>query len=115
MVLVGIEETDTATDSDWLAGKIAGLRIFNDENGVIEFVNPFIDSVSGETQEVMEGSIAPNSPPGMDVIRPKSVIVKGFDRNGGEIAITGEGFLAATLFHEIDHLDGILFSDKARK
>jgi D-tyrosyl-tRNA(Tyr) deacylase len=35
MVLVGIEEADTEEDSDWLAGKITGLRIFDDENGVM--------------------------------------------------------------------------------
>lgn len=35
LVLVGIEEADTADDSDWLAGKVVGLRIFDDENGVM--------------------------------------------------------------------------------
>jgi D-aminoacyl-tRNA deacylase len=35
LVLVGIEEADTAEDSDWLAGKVVGLRIFDDENGVM--------------------------------------------------------------------------------
>ena len=35
LVLLGIEETDTQTDSEWLAGKVIGLRIFDDENGVM--------------------------------------------------------------------------------
>lgn len=35
LVLVGIEEADTKEDSDWLAGKLVGLRIFDDENGVM--------------------------------------------------------------------------------
>lgn len=35
LVLVGIEETDTTEDSTWLAGKLTGLRIFDDENGVM--------------------------------------------------------------------------------
>jgi D-tyrosyl-tRNA(Tyr) deacylase len=35
LVLVGIEEADTETDSEWLAGKVTGLRIFDDENGVM--------------------------------------------------------------------------------
>ena len=35
LVLVGIEDADTAEDIEWLSGKIANLRIFNDENGVM--------------------------------------------------------------------------------
>lgn len=35
LVLVGIEDADTQEDTDWLVGKIANLRIFGDENGVM--------------------------------------------------------------------------------
>ena len=35
LVLVGIEDSDTAEDIEWLAGKIINLRIFDDENGVM--------------------------------------------------------------------------------
>ncbi len=35
LVLVGIEDADTAEDIEWLSGKIVNLRIFNDENGVM--------------------------------------------------------------------------------
>lgn len=35
LILVGIEDADIQEDIDWLAKKIAGLRIFNDENGVM--------------------------------------------------------------------------------
>lgn len=45
MVLVGIEEADTQEDSDWLAGKITGLRIFDDENGVM---NRSVTDIEGE-------------------------------------------------------------------
>ena len=45
LVLVGIEEDDTKEDSDWLAGKIAGLRIFDDENGVM---NRSVTDIDGE-------------------------------------------------------------------
>ena len=41
------------------------------------------------------------------------MIVKGFDRYGKEIEIEGFGLLARALCHEMDHLDGILFIDKA--
>ena len=45
LVLVGIEETDTTEDSEWLAGKVVGLRIFDDENGVM---NRSITDIDGE-------------------------------------------------------------------
>ncbi|HEY1025102.1 MAG TPA: D-aminoacyl-tRNA deacylase, partial [Sphingobacteriaceae bacterium] len=35
LVLLGIEETDTADDLQWLAQKIANMRIFGDENGLM--------------------------------------------------------------------------------
>jgi D-aminoacyl-tRNA deacylase len=35
LVLLGIEEADTHADSEWLAGKVIGLRIFDDEDGVM--------------------------------------------------------------------------------
>jgi peptide deformylase len=63
-------------------------------------------------QTVLEGSIAPGAPLGT-VIRPNRVTVSGVDRNGTPIIVKGDGFLAATLLHEIDHLDGIMFIDKA--
>ena len=88
--------------------------VVNDDSGVIELINPVVAEASEETQEVLEGSIAPGAPRGY-VTRPKSVIVKGLDRNGNEITVSGSDFLAATLLHEIDHLDGIMFIDKAHK
>ena len=90
------------------------MVVINDESSVIELINPIINEVSEETQEVM-GSVTPDSPHGMTVTRPKIVTVKAFDRNGNEITVKGEDFIAATLCHEIDHLDGVLFTDKAHK
>lgn len=84
----------------------------DDESGVIELVNPSITHESADVQEVLEGSIAPGAPRGT-ATRPQSVTVSAFDRKGNPITITGHDFLAATLCHEIDHLDGILFTDKA--
>ena len=91
-------------------GVLRRAVVVNDESGVIELVNPVITESTG-TQKVREGSIAPNSPRGY-VSRPKSVTVEGFDRKGNPITITAKDFLAATLCHEIDHLEGILFTDK---
>jgi peptide deformylase len=95
-------------------GVLRRVVVVNDDSGVIELVNPVVIEESSETQEVFEGSIAPGAPRGY-VMRPQSVTVSGFDRDGKEIVVKGDGFLAATLLHEIDHLDGIMFIDKAIK
>lgn len=49
-----------------------------------------------------------------DVKRCKRITVSYLDPNGKEQKISGEGFLARVIQHEIDHLDGILFIDKAK-
>jgi peptide deformylase len=92
-------------------GVLRRVVVINDSNGLIELVNPMLTESSAETQIVLEGSIAPGAPRGY-VTRPKSVTVSGFDRKGQAITISGTGFLAAALCHEIDHLDGVLFADK---
>lgn len=95
-------------------GVLRRVVVVNDDSDVIELINPSITEASAQTQEVMEGSIAPGAPRAT-VTRPKSVTVSAFDRNGNPITVSGSGFLAATFCHEIDHLDGILFTDKAKK
>ncbi|MCU6772568.1 D-tyrosyl-tRNA(Tyr) deacylase [uncultured Bacteroides sp.] len=45
MLLVGIEEADTKEDADWLCKKVIGLRVFDDENGVM---NKSIMDINGE-------------------------------------------------------------------
>jgi len=92
-------------------GILRRVVVVNENNSVIELINPVIIESSIETHEVIEGSIAPGAPRGT-VIRPKSVIVTALDRNGDPIKVCGTDFLAATYCHEIDHLDGILFADK---
>lgn len=49
-----------------------------------------------------------------DVKRCKRVTVKYIDENGKEQKLSGEGLLARVIQHEVDHLDGILFIDKAK-
>lgn len=82
-----------------------------DGSGLIEMVNPEIIEKSGE-QIGPEGCL---SIPGLngDVKRYYKVKVKGMDRDGNEMTIEAEDFLARIFQHEIDHLDGILFTDIA--
>jgi peptide deformylase len=93
-------------------GILRRVIVVNDESGVIELINPAITESSTGTQDVQEGSIAPGALQGT-VTRPQSVAVSAFDRNGNPVTVSGSGFLAATFCHEIDHLDGILFTDKS--
>ena len=45
LVLVGIEDADTAEDGEWLSGKIVNLRVFNDDNGVM---NVSVKDINGD-------------------------------------------------------------------
>ncbi len=83
-------------------------------NGMyFEMVNPVIIESEG-TQCGDEGCL---SSPGIfkKVTRANKVTVKAFDRYGFEFTLTGEDLLARAIQHECDHLDGILFMDKADK
>ena len=82
-----------------------------DEHGKLEFINPEITYQEG-TQVYCEGCL---SVPGKnaDVERPAKIRVKALDRNGKEFELEAEGLLAVCICHETDHLNGILFTDKA--
>lgn len=77
-------------------------------------VNPEIVRFSNESDVGTEGCL---SIPGFvgDVERPFSVTVKGQNRRGKPIRIKAQGWLARIFQHEIDHLDGVLFIDRAEK
>ncbi|WP_405728403.1 peptide deformylase [Anaerotignum sp.] len=79
--------------------------------GLVELINPVILETSG-SQIDDEGCL---SVPGKyaPVERPNYVKVKAMDRDGNEFIIEGEELMARALCHEIDHLDGILYIDKA--
>ncbi|MEW6662650.1 MAG: peptide deformylase [Bacillota bacterium] len=79
--------------------------------GLLEIINPEVVEATGEETDV-EGCL---SVPGVigKVARYTYMRVKGRDRNWQAVEITGQGLLARALQHEIDHLEGILFVDKA--
>ena len=79
--------------------------------GLVELINPEILETSG-SQIDDEGCL---SVPGKyaPVDRPNYVKVKAMDRDGNEFIIEGEELMARALCHDIDHLDGILYIDKA--
>jgi peptide deformylase len=74
-------------------------------------VNPEIIWQSDEKLEGTEGCL---SIPGWagDVMRHEAVVVKGINRSGQRIKVKVDGWLARIFQHEIDHLDGILYTDR---
>jgi peptide deformylase len=75
-------------------------------------VNPKIISQSEETETRYEACL---SIPNMfgEVERPKKIKIKAFDVEGNPIRMSESGFFARIVQHEIDHLNGILFTTKA--
>jgi peptide deformylase len=75
-------------------------------------VNPTIEPLDDELFEVNEGCL---SVPGLrgDLVRHASIRLRYLDRDGAEREESKRGLTAGTFQHEVDHLDGILFVDRA--
>lgn len=107
-------ETMYAANGVGLAGPQVGMLkrvvVIDIGDGPMELVNPEIVMTQGE-QRVSEGCL---SVPGKYGVcsRPAKVQVKAQDRNGKWQVFTGEDLKARCFCHEIDHLDGILFTSK---
>lgn len=97
---IGIDERIAIVDID-------------DESGTIEMINPRILETSGE-QTGPEGCL---SFPGLfgEVTRPYYVKIEALNRKGKKYTLEAEDFLARAIQHEMDHLDGILFTSKVNK
>lgn len=118
VLLDDLSETLQSADGVGLAAPQVGMLRravvidIRDGKGTLELVNPEIVKADG-AQLGDEGCL---SAPGewARVERPMRVTVKAFDRNGKEFTVNGEGLLARALCHEIDHLDGVLFTDRVK-
>ena len=77
-------------------------------------INPEITRVSSEKVTGIEACL---SVPGFagEVERHAEVVVKGFNPKGSPVRIKAKGWLARIFQHEIDHLDGVLYVDRAAK
>lgn len=92
-------------------GVLRRVVVIDVGEGPIELINPVIVYESGE-QIREEGCLSIPGTRGQ-VKRPAKVIVRAMDRKGETIELTGTALLATAFCHEIDHLGGILFTDKA--
>ena len=84
-----------------------------DEGELIEMINPEIIQRNGEQEEI-EGCL---SSPGKyaETIRPMTVTISYTDRNGEKKEKSGTELLARAFCHELDHLDGVLCFDNAKR
>ncbi len=92
-------------------GILKRIVVIDVGNGPMVLINPEIVEIEGSNIS-SEGCL---SIPGVqkNVERPEKVTAKALNEVGEEIVIKGEGLLARALCHEIDHLNGVLFVDKA--
>jgi D-aminoacyl-tRNA deacylase len=97
LILLGIEEADNQEDIDWLAGKISRLRVFDDENGVM---NLSIQDADGEAMIISQFTLHAstkkgNRPSYIKAARPETAIplyesfIKAMDSNLGKTPKTG--------------------------
>lgn len=115
-LLHDMSETMEIADGVGLAAPQVGVSlrviVIDVGEGLIELINPvIIESMGCELGN--EGCL---SIPGVfgEVERFAEVTVEGFNRFGKKVKITGNGLLGRALQHEIDHLEGILFIEKAQ-
>ena len=92
-------------------GILKRIVVIDIGEGLLELINPVIVETKG-LQIDYEGCL---SVPGTSarVERPAYVKVEALDRNGVPIVVEGEELMAVALCHELDHLDGVLYIDKA--
>ena len=118
MILDDMVDTMRDADGVGLAAPQVGImrRMFVAEpepEEVYYFVDPEITFQEGE-EEGDEGCLSVPEMVGK-VVRPTKITIKGLDRDGKPQEHTFEDFRARVMCHEYDHLDGILYVDKATK
>ncbi|HUZ90180.1 MAG TPA: peptide deformylase [Candidatus Acidoferrales bacterium] len=114
-LLDDLAETMYAAPGAGLAANQIGVAlrvcvVKGDDNQHWGLINPTLVKAAG-SQIGYEGCL---SYPGWvgEVERRESVVVKGLNRKGKEIRVKASGFTARAFQHELDHLDGILFTDR---
>ena len=83
----------------------------DEEKEAVVLINPEIISESDEELEDSEGCLSVDGYRGK-VLRPKSIVVKAKDENMNDIEFDAEDFFARVICHEVDHLNGVLYTDK---
>lgn len=117
-LLDDMKDTLIAADGAGLAAVQVGVLrrvvlVTTEPGEMIELINPEIIEASGNQEEV-EGCLSIPDVWGI-TSRPEKVTVRAMNRKGEYFTVSGTGLKARAFCHEIDHLDGKLFTDKALK
>jgi len=90
---------------------VVNLEAKPDAGEELVFINPVISLPRGGSEEAEEGCL---SLPGLygQVVRPKQVRINAYGLDGREIQTDATGLFARCVQHELDHLDGVLFTDR---
>lgn len=104
---VGVSKRIAVVDGNELRERYPELEGFHRE-----MINPVVVEVSEETSSYGEGCL---SIPGVDaeIVRPKRIKVRYLDLNLKEVEEEFDDFAARMIQHELDHLDGVVFTDRA--
>ena len=92
-------------------GVLRRVVVVDVDEGYFEFINPIITKQSGG-QNGWEGCLSVRGKSGI-VERPMRVSLSYQDRNGEKHELNAKGFFARAICHELDHLDGVLYIDRA--
>lgn len=92
-------------------GVLRRMFVVDVKEGYFEFINPEIIKQKGKKKDI-EGCLSIPKKHGF-VIRPQCVKVRAQDRNGDYFELEAKDFFAKAICHEYDHLDGILYIDRA--
>lgn len=115
LLLDDMRETVRAEEGAGLAAPQIGVAkrvvVIDIEEGYFELINPKFLSKKGE-QLGAEGCLSVKGKQG-NVARPYKVKIEYRDRKGKKHTLTAEDFFARAVCHELDHLDGILYTDTA--
>lgn len=94
-------------------GILKRIVVIDAGDGCVTLINPEILEFSGEQTDT-EGCLSLPGTSG-EVTRANYVKVKALNEDGEEFIIEGEELFARAVFHELDHLDGVLFTDRVNK
>jgi len=114
-LLEDMKETVKKEEGAGLAAPQVGILrrvvVVDVDNGYFEFINPVLLDYKGE-QTGWEGCLSVRGKSGI-VSRPMKVTLSYQDRFGEKHLLKAKGFFARAICHELDHLDGVLYIDKA--
>lgn len=85
-----------------------------DGNGIMKMINPKITKKSEDTQENLEGCLSIPGKSGV-VDRPKNLVLEYTDINGENVIVDCDEYKAVCICHELDHLEGVLYPDLAKR